>query len=607
MKSSRFIAQSLLIIPVVAVLASFGLFFWLSSSNPGYDEHGSGVAQVGTVSTSDRNSRTQTASAISSNADQATADRKPYQSQSISATKSSSPGTKQESAQVDGFESLQSAEETDAIVVTGADIFDNGRNDLTPIEPVDDQPSSVPAEVARDREDVETAETDQLEEEEEDEAAVENSGADVLAGRVVDKRGLAVAGLSITASRRDEGRSFASTVRTDANGGFEYRDIATGEYLLETAESRAYPSVSRYARSGDTSTTIVVYDRSRLEVVGRITREDGQPLEAVTVSAPGTESRTTSDASGAYRIAIESTSEKGFVLMFAATGFMEELARIDAETGDDPVVVDQVMRPFGQLSVSGQVLDPQSNPVEGALVQLTSRDLDFHNSTLTAKDGQFVLTGLPPASDYHVKASSSSAYGVWQRENVEIAASVNLPITLPTIGSGRVVGSIVDLNGTPLPQFSLYAIRSDVGGGVVDVRSDDSGYFDIDSFPSDNLSFVSQSEPEIQISGARVSDDAEAQLTLVVNIGPHKLHGRVVTLDEEVPIVGAVVTMTWHARFGILQSRVTHTTSSDARGYFHFSRLGEGDWTLTIHADGLEPASYLARPGKDQPGAWYLL
>jgi len=606
MKPSRLFAQSLLVTPAIAVVFSVGMFFWLDSDNSGYDEHGSESARGGTVSTSDRSSRMQTGSARSPDAAQVAPKKNPYASQPSFATGSADVGTNHDSAQADGIQLLPTGEETNAIVVTGADVFDNGRNSLTTVERADDQAlaSSNLADEAVDREDSETAETDQ---QESDEEAVENTGVDVLAGRVVNKRGLAVVGLSITASRRDEGRSFASTVRTDANGGFEYRDIATGEYLLETADSPAWPSVSRYVRSGDTSTTLVVSDRSRLEVIGRVTRENGQPLPGVQVSAPGTESRTTSDTSGAYRIAIESTAEKGFVLAFSATGFMEELARIEAKTGDNPVVVDQVMRQFGQLSVSGQVLDSQSNPVEGALVQLTSREVDFHNSTLSGEDGQFVLTGLPPASDYDVKASSSAEYGVWRREGVEIVSSVNLPITLPTVGSGRIVGSIVDLNGTPLTDLSLYAVQSDVGGGVVSLRSDDSGYFQIDSFPSDNLSFVSQTEPSIQISGARVSDDAEVQLTLVVNVGVHEFYGRVVTVGAETPVVGAVVTMTWQETFGALQSRVTHTERSDAQGYFRFSRLGEGNWTLTISADSFEPVSYLIRPGRDLPGWWFLL
>jgi|GEM_PF-3045654 len=255
------------------------------------------------------------------------------------------------------------------------------------------------------------------------------------------------------------------------------------------------------------------------------------------------------------------------------------------------------------VGVAGRVLGPASRPIEGALIQITSVLHDFYRSTLTDSEGRFVLTALPPADDYRVEASSLDNYGVWLRENLQITSSVKLSIALARVGGGRLVGTLVDYNQLPLPEFPMRLIPSGSQDGVVDFASDASGYFVVDNIIANKISFVSHFEPRIQINSAGVAEDDEKQLTLVVNVGTHEFSGRLVGDESQNPVANAEITMTWQQQFGELNSRVSHTTKSDADGHFHFSKLGDGQWQLRVKATGfqalwraIEPAALPALP-----------
>lgn len=487
-------------------------------------------------------------------------------------------------------------EEAEAIIVTRAEDVERTQNPL--VSETAGLPTSEDSTKSRgdrdSRGDNEAAENDEPEDE-----PVEDTGAETLAGRVINKRGLPVADIAITATHSEDGRKFKSTVQSDSDGHFELNNIASGEYLLKTAATSLYASVSQHARAGTSSVTLIVEQQYRIDVTGQITTDNGQPIEAVDVFAVGGESNTTTDPDGAYRIAIESTDSQGFLLQLTAVGYEEKLVRIEVPPDAAPVVANHVMRRSGNLSIIGQVLDPQFNPVENALVQVASQQRDYYQTVLSDESGHFNLSEVPPATDYSIEASASPEYGVWSRDNVAVTASINMPIELSAIDRGRIVGSIVDLYQRPLGNFSLLASRSGANGRVTDIKSDSGGFFEIDELVTEDLSLVSRSSPRIQIDGVRVDKDSEAQLKLVVNIGKHEVTGFVYDEVSEDPVVFAQVRISWQETFGTLVSRVTDATSTDQRGYFRFSGLGGGVWTITVKAKGYYPGSMLAGPEID--------
>jgi len=255
-----------------------------------------------------------------------------------------------------------------------------------------------------------------------------------------------------------------------------------------------------------------------------------------------------------------------------------------------------------RLSVAGEVLDPQYVPIENALVQVTSRQRDFHQSIQSDDNGRFRIDGLLEASDYTIKVSSTSDYGIWLRENVEIVQPLEYSVTLAESSSGRMAGSIVDRNQIPLPKLSLLAMRGGSDGRVVSVESDDNGFFEINDFVASKLSFVSRSTPSIKIEGASIAAGDDVQVTLVVNIGSNELSGTLISEGTRTPISRANLTMTWQESFGNLRSRVSHSTTSDDNGVFLFSELGDGEWTLGINADGHKTVTQVIKPASQPDG-----
>jgi len=593
MKRSSPFLWSLLILPVVALIAGLGLFFWLSMQHsPGT---GTALETHRSIAEKSRDHDNQTESITDpelmvNNVPVDAEDRTiaaPVNVDDQSGVRLEvNVGLPVQDAVIDASLAARIDDTSNDQAAAQSDPADEAVDDDSPLSI--ETSDNVDAPEVGQGEGTEAAKNDA--------ESIENRGTELLGGRIIDQRGAPVSGLSVTASRRDENRSFSSTARTDANGNFQFRDIAIGEYLLKTGDSSFFPSISQYARSGATSMTLVVNRQYRIQVVGRVSSQTGEPIANAVVSASGGNAQTKSDASGVYRIDVVSTARQGFVLRYAASGYIEDLQRVDTNAGATQVESNMVLRRLGNLSVTGQVLDPQISPVARALVQVTSQSRDFHESTQTDEDGQFVLAGLPPASDYRLKASSTDEYGAWVREGVEITSPVTFSITLPGVGSGRVVGSIVDLNQLPLPDFGLLAVRGGTDGRVVEFQSDSSGFFEINNFVAKRLSFISRSEPSVQINGASVGEGDEIQLTLVVNVGAYEFSGSVASRGSQNPVGSARVTMTWQDEFDNLTSRVSHTTTSDAEGNFRFGNLGDGEWTLRIDADGYQSMTQPIKP-----------
>jgi|GEM_PF-5292922 len=133
-------------------------------------------------------------------------------------------------------------------------------------------PGSVAVGDSNDREE------DDQDEANDDSEPIENSGSEILAGRVIDQAGFPVGGLSIVVTNRDNEINYSSTIVTGSGGRFEQRDILGGEFLLRTISTENYPSVSLYVRSGNTAATLTVNRLNRIAVAGIVSNDAGQLL-----------------------------------------------------------------------------------------------------------------------------------------------------------------------------------------------------------------------------------------------------------------------------------------------------------------------------------------
>ena len=64
--------------------------------------------------------------------------------------------------------------------------------------------------------------------------------------------------------------------------------------------------------------------------------------------------------------------------------------------------------------VSGEVLDPQENPISGAVVQLKNSKTLQVRSFITQEKGVYQFHGLDPNTDYMLKADYQGASSAWK-------------------------------------------------------------------------------------------------------------------------------------------------------------------------------------------------
>ncbi len=64
--------------------------------------------------------------------------------------------------------------------------------------------------------------------------------------------------------------------------------------------------------------------------------------------------------------------------------------------------------------VSGEVLDPQENPISGAVVQLKNSKTLQVRSFITQEKGAYQFHGLDPNTDYMLKADYQGASSAWK-------------------------------------------------------------------------------------------------------------------------------------------------------------------------------------------------
>ena len=65
--------------------------------------------------------------------------------------------------------------------------------------------------------------------------------------------------------------------------------------------------------------------------------------------------------------------------------------------------------------VSGEVLDPQENPISGAVVQLkNSKTLQVQLLSIAQEKGAYQFHGLDPNTDYLLKADYHGASSAWK-------------------------------------------------------------------------------------------------------------------------------------------------------------------------------------------------
>jgi hypothetical protein len=122
-------------------------------------------------------------------------------------------------------------------------------------------------------------------------------------------------------------------------------------------------------------------------------------------------------------------------------------------------------------------------------------------------------------------------------------------------------------------------LTSAFGGGPrsLAITTDAQGRFVVPDLPEGAAALQTRAAPVLSVTGIEVSASAGAatDVTVVVDVGPHRLDGRLVTATGA-PAAAARVALEWSDSRGGITSRSTRETTTDADGAFVFTQLGGG-------------------------------
>lgn len=430
-----------------------------------------------------------------------------------------------------------------------------------------------------------------------------------IAGWVLDEAGAPVPGIVLGAAVRyllqqpEHGASAWSggvpRTQTDDTGFFRLPELANGEYDVRTEATERYSAARAVLRAGVDSAVLVVKEDEEHEVYvyGSVKTTKGKPLERVRVLPIGqrTQHATYTDETGNYGLSVVvSGRRQSYQLRFMREGYREQrlmLPDTDVRNGGD-IRLDVRMDPINALgTVTGTVTGPDGAAVAVAPIQLLSASLQRLYQTVSDSAGSFVFPAVELAADYRLWVRPNGRYKDYIREGLEVTAQgLNLAVVLEALQDGSLAGWMVDAQGNPVPQFSLWLRSSSVTGPPsLLVTGDQRGYFFVDGLPEGQLSLQTLSLPYLSVSGIELPPGAAKEVQLTLDWGHYQAYGYVLNANGE-PLPGSQVSLSWiHAGQGVSSSS-SRRTVADARGYFLFTQLGPGPHILNINAAGFRSA-----------------
>lgn len=421
----------------------------------------------------------------------------------------------------------------------------------------------------------------------------QTSGMDGIRGQLLFTDGSPVSGATVVAravhlfDEMEMAQADEARVITGGSGRFEFRGLGPGEYSL-TATVSGTPSIvgSATVRTGSDQVRLVMGRTIDLWVDGLVMDPSGAPLADVMVAVIGHDISVPSAADGRFGFFLTVPDHRHVGLSLMREGFEPGRASLDPATRDamGVVVVDATLKPVqGQLTVAGHVLDVRGRGLSGKSVYL-SQNANKYRATTDAT-GAFVITGIRGPGLYHLAVSADGLHTGHQnpRFNVPAGGLRGHVIELAQVGAGSVHGVMFDVEGRPMPNFTLMIQSSGAPQEGVSITSDVQGHFAAQDVPEGKLRIQSRSFPRFITSGLDLAAGEVLDVDVLLDHGERTLAGRV-TNDSGRPMAGVDLTLSWVLRDGSIVHESLRKTTTDRAGEFVFTRLGADAYDLSARA-----------------------
>jgi protocatechuate 3,4-dioxygenase beta subunit len=419
-----------------------------------------------------------------------------------------------------------------------------------------------------------------------------------ITGRVRNQQGEPVPGIEVSAVRH----RFASSVSEDESGdgsmrrtlsredgSFAIGGLAEGEYEIQTTATRRYASLKLTLQAGAGSTDLILAEGFAID--GLVTSEDGEPLARVWVGLREQRDRFAyTDDAGRYRLQLDfSAQHLTSSVRFYLAGYEEQLLGLPVpeREGAGELRLDAELRPVEDAtSVAGIVRTERGDPIDRATVVFGSPELGTHYQAMSDADGNFTISNVVVGPGYHLRVLPGGSFRDYSRQRIRVPEDgMSLEVVLEALPTGRLTGRMLDVDGSPVPNFRLWLLSRDAVRSGVPISSDERGYFELAEVPAGSLTFDTRASPRLVVSGVFLPAEGEREVILVLDWGDQVMTGEVVD-DRGDPVGGAEVSLSWSDTNGETRSTSRRVTRTDPGGLFRITQLGPGEHLLEVRAAG---------------------
>jgi hypothetical protein len=377
-------------------------------------------------------------------------------------------------------------------------------------------------------------------------------------------------------------------MRSDASGAFAFGNLEEGEYDVMTSSTSRYLSSKMTVQAGANSVDLILVEGLRIE--GTVTGPTGERLGGVWVGLATRRDRSVlTDPDGRYALPLDAArAGSNTIIRFYLRGYEEERVPLSALQADDHGRrLDVELRPVeNAVQVTGIVESERGQLIAGATIVLGSKELGTHYQAVTDADGAFSIPDTKAGRGYSLRVLPNGLYRDYSRYKIKVPEDgLSLEISLESLATGRLLGRMIDAQGSPVAGFRLWVVARGATHSAVPISSDERGEFELAEAPAGSLSFDTRSSPRLSISGVVLPADGERDVALVLDWGEEELNGEVLD-DRGDPVAGAQVSLSWSHASGGLQSKSQRTTRTNPSGSFRFSQLGPDEHRLEVRAPG---------------------
>jgi hypothetical protein len=274
----------------------------------------------------------------------------------------------------------------------------------------------------------------------------------------------------------------------------------------------------------------------------------------------------------------------------------------DALSDDERVIVQSQPRQFAppssphearaprpKFDVTGSVISALLFPVAGAEVRLSSVAKGSVYVTRTNQQGEFLLPGVVAGNDYHLRIAAANNQH-YARRRLRIGGDiVPIDVIMASAPTASLAGRVLDTQRNPVAGMPLLVTSSHGAGAAHRVTTDDDGRFAIARIAAGKILFLSHSLPNFRARGLTLHRDTRGEAELIVDRGERRVTGTVRQPRGQL-LADSEVSLRWQTTRRGVTSYMVHNATTDRRGRFQFTGVGDGRHTLDARAAGIGSA-----------------